>query len=253
MKMKHWAYIGMTLIEVNASLLGGARAAELTQNPLVYRQPAFTIFRYHLEAPWHKPVKLMAPVTVRLFSEQKVHSIWIKNTTGFVFSGQVLESPLRVEVKDGQLYVFHGQECQLTAPKLALSSMDDEAFEVTTRRGRSSRWTRGELRLRAAHDHLEVISQLDLEDYVSGILQGELGSLNLSPEVLKAQLIVARTYVLSMRGNRGHHGMIPRMVLPPLTGWPRRTFNSAVAGRIQSTRDPNRIKPIRSPTDTLAP
>src|SRR5882724_7772688 len=100
MKMKHWAYIGMALVEVNLSLLGGVRAAELTQNPLIYQQPpAFSYLRLRLETALHKPQKLASPVTVRLFSSQHLSAIWLKNTTGFVFSGRVIESPVLVAVK----------------------------------------------------------------------------------------------------------------------------------------------------------
>ena len=69
----------------------------------------------------------------------------------------------------------------------------------------SHKWTRGELTLRVVMEHLQVINRLELEDYVSGVVEGELGSLNLSPEVMKAQIVVARTYVLAMRGERHHH------------------------------------------------
>ncbi len=61
------------------------------------------------------------------------------------------------------------------------------------------------LAIRIVKDRIQLVNRLELEDYVSGIVEGELGSLNLSPEVLKAQIVVARTYVLSMRGER-HQG-----------------------------------------------
>src|SRR5258706_1805075 len=203
MNMKHWAYIGMALIDVNVSFLGGARAAELTQNPLAYPQPAFTYFRLKLGASWRKPEKLAAPVTVRLFEGQKLRSIRLKNPSGFLLSDQAIEGPVLITVKDGKLQVYRDEHFEFMAASLTVTSMDHQPYEVRTRQG-NHRLTRGELKLRVIKGHLLVVNRLGLEDYVSGILEGELGTLNLSPEVLKAQAVVARTYVLSMRGNRDH-------------------------------------------------
>jgi len=205
MKMRHWAYVGLALIAANALLLARLPAAELKQNPFIYREPAFTFWRFRMEMPWRKPVVLTAPVTIRLFSENKLTSVWLRNTSGFVFSGQAVESPLLIEIKDGVLNVYHNEVCELTGPQLRATAMDDKAFEMRTRQGSNHRWTRGEIQIRIRDGRLEIVNKLGLEDYVSGILEGELGSLVLNPEVLKAQLVVARSYVLSMRGNRGHN------------------------------------------------
>src|SRR5438477_128325 len=106
MKMKHWAYIGMALIDVNASMLGGVRAAELTQNPLVFRQPAFTFLRDQLGIPWLKPEKLDSPVTVRLFDGQRLGSIRLMNPTGFMLTDQAIEGPVLIKVRNGKLEVY---------------------------------------------------------------------------------------------------------------------------------------------------
>src|SRR5262249_12325116 len=46
----------------------------------------------------------------------------------------------------------------------------------------------------------------------------------------------------------GFHGNSPRMVSPPLTRSPTATFTAVPIGRNVSIRDPNRIKPNRSPS-----
>jgi SpoIID/LytB domain protein len=204
MKMKHWAYIGIALIDVNASLLGGLRAAELTQNQLIFHKPAFTFFHDQLGIPWLKPEKLASPVTVRLFEGQRLGSIRLMNPSGFLLTDQAVEGPVLIKVKDGKLEVYRDEHFEFMAFELTVTSQDHELYEVRTRQG-SHRLTRGELILSVKNDHLLVVNRLELEDYVSGILEGELGTLHLPAEVLKAQAVVARTYVLSMRGDR-HHG-----------------------------------------------
>src|SRR5437879_2548599 len=148
MKLKHWAYIGIAFIAANAFLLAGLPAAELRQNPFVYHEPAFTFMRFRMMLPWRKPVKLTAPVTIRLFSASRLKSIWLKNTSGFVFSGQAVESPVLIEIRDGMLNVFHKESFELSGSQLTAASMDGRPFEIRTRRGPSHRWTRGEVQIR---------------------------------------------------------------------------------------------------------
>ena len=102
------------------------------------------------------------------------------------------------------LSVYDQGRKKMTVSELDLQALTTTAFELKTRQG-AHKWTRGDLYIGVVKDHIQVVNRLGLEDYVSGILEGELGSLRLSPEVLKAQVIVARSYVLSMRGER-HHG-----------------------------------------------
>jgi stage II sporulation protein D len=49
---------------------------------------------------------------------------------------------------------------------------------------------------------LLAINYVDLEDYVAGVVEAEMGSRFL-PEALKAQAVAARTYVLHHRNSRG--------------------------------------------------
>ncbi len=205
MKMKHWAYIGMALIEVNASRLGGVRAAELVNKPPFYRAPGFGFLNFRFASYIKKPPKeLVSPVKVLLFSGQKIKLISLHNDSGFIVSGVSLQSPLTLMIQNGKLSVRQLRHIVFSANELGINSLDQRPYEVHAQSG-SRRWTRGELRVRTVAGHLQVINRLEIEDYVSGILEGELGSLNLNPEVLKAQAVVARTYVLSVRSGRHHH------------------------------------------------
>ena len=47
--------------------------------------------------------------------------------------------------------------------------------------------------------------------------------------------------------------MAASTLAPPLTRWPTFTRNSASAGRITSTRDPNLIRPMRWPRSSVSP
>ncbi len=205
MKMKHWAYIGMTLVEANATLLGGARAAELIYKPPFYRAPGFGFLNFQLGSSRKKPPKgFVSPVKVLLFSSQKIKSISLRNDAGFLVSGLVLQGPLSLVVQNGKLSVSQSGHTIFSAHEFAISPVDLRPYEVHAQSG-SRRWTRGELKVRMAGGRLQVVNRLEREDYVSGVLEGELGSLNLSPEILKAQIIVARTYVLSVRSGRHDH------------------------------------------------
>jgi len=57
---------------------------------------------------------------------------------------------------------------------------------------------RGELEFRHTSNAMQIINEVELEDYVSGILGGEVYS-DWHPEMLKAQAVAARSYVLYRR------------------------------------------------------
>ncbi len=61
---------------------------------------------------------------------------------------------------------------------------------------------RGELEFRSSSNRMQVINEVDLEDYVAGILGREIYP-DWHPEMLKAQAVVARTYALHQRAESG--------------------------------------------------
>jgi stage II sporulation protein D len=205
MKLNHWAHIGMTTIAMNALLLGGIRAEELTQEPPPLQAPGLEMLRGRLFSPRLQPPQpIVTPVTVHLFSEEQPKAVWLKSRSGFALSGHTIERIVFIRLLDGKLGVYSGRKFLFAADSLDVVALDDRPYEIRNRRG-AHRWTRGELKFRVVNSRMEIVNRLELEDYVSGILEGELGTLHLSPEVLKAQIVVARSYVLSMREVR-HHG-----------------------------------------------
>lgn len=64
---------------------------------------------------------------------------------------------------------------------------------------------RGTLAVHFQAGGAKVINHLGLEDYVRGVVGGEMGSMS-PPESLKAQAVIARTFVLANRGKHGKDG-----------------------------------------------
>ena len=200
MKMKHWAYIGAALIAVNASLLKVAWAFESRPVPF-FSGPVFQLLRYPLTEFWKQPLPtITAPVNIRLFAGQKLKKLWLKQAGGFMIVDHGKVGNLMISIKNQRLSVYQNRKYEMTADELTIYSTDSQAFELKTT-GKHE-WTSGEIHLSVVKGEIRVINRLAMEDYVSGVPEGELGSLNLNPEALKAQVIVARTYALSMRGGR---------------------------------------------------
>lgn len=86
-----------------------------------------------------------------------------------------IEGGLRVEAAQGGIL-------RLTAP------------------GKPPRAYLGALEIRVQRDHLVVVNELDLEDYLSCVVPAEMPP-SYRPEALKAQAVAARTYAVSRRGS----------------------------------------------------
>ncbi len=126
--MKHWAYIGVALILGNACLLGRARAAELAP---WYSLPEFRLFKMPLSMFWSKPQPvILAPVTVRLFSDQKLQALWVKHSTGFMVGDFKIQGNLFISIRDHKLSVFSGDHPEMTATSFILKPASDVPFEL---------------------------------------------------------------------------------------------------------------------------
>jgi len=68
-----------------------------------------------------------------------------------------------------------------------------------------ARTYRGTLRLAATGDSLQLINQVELEDYLRGVVPAEMPA-EFAPEALKAQVITARTYALVNRARHARDG-----------------------------------------------
>src|SRR5258708_17801315 len=205
MRIKHWTYFGVALIVANGLFLEHVRAAEIAPGQPFYRQFPFELLHFPMDGFWRKPLpEIVSPVRVRLFANQKCQALWLKAPTGFIVSGEILRGPLTISIQNQKLSVFKNGKREMIASRLVIRALNDCAFTIKTRSG-AAKWTRGEVALRVIKGHILAVNRLGMEDYVSGILEGELGTLDLSPDVLKAQIVVARSYVLSMRGEQHNH------------------------------------------------
>jgi stage II sporulation protein D len=205
MKMKLWTYGGVALILANACLFGGLRAAELIQNEPADNTPGLESLGARLIGRTHKPpLAIVSPVTVRLFEAEHLTTLGITSPSGFYIADQKMKGHLSIMLNDGKMQVFRGKHFEMSADQLQVTPADSSIFEIRTPRG-SHRWTRGELNLLVVKNRIVVVNRLELEDYVDGILEGELGTLHSNPELLKAQAVVARSYILAMRG-QNHPG-----------------------------------------------
>src|SRR5581483_4026721 len=110
-----------------------------------------------------------------------------------------------------RIHLAKGRDRWLT--RVSICPEEDVLVTLKTDR-RVSKETVGELDLRLVKGKLQVVNKVDLEDYLEGILEPELGTLDLSPEVLKAQIIAARSYVLAMKGEQ-HHGQGYELCVSP--------------------------------------
>lgn len=71
--------------------------------------------------------------------------------------------------------------------------------------GVKKRWYRGELIVRANNDTLVVINNLNIEEYIRGVVPSEMPS-KWNIEAHKAQAIAARSYAIANLGKRASHG-----------------------------------------------
>ncbi len=204
--MKHWAYIGLVLVLGQESLIGGARAAELMIPPDPTPSAKVLPLTDRIIRWWQKPPqrKVITPVVVRLFSTENTQNLWLKHPTGVLLSGRKVKGTIYFTHRDGKVHAFKGKRRLFAARQLKIIALDDQPLLLKNKQGVVKR-VLGQVRIGAVKGRLKIVNRTELEDYALGILEGELGSLRLNPELLKAQAVAARSYVLSMRNER-HRG-----------------------------------------------
>lgn len=200
MRVKHWAYIGLVLSLGHESMVSGVRAAELL--PVAGGAPISgpMSLQDRLHSFWQAPkARMEHPVSILLFGDEKLNSLWLQLDKPVLVNGRKMTGKLFLTVRGSRIFVFKGAHSSLNARQIKIVS--DTAFRLKSRSG-AAKWLRGVTRISLVGGRLQAIGQLDLEDYVTGVLEGELGSVQQNPELLKAQIVVARSYVLSMRKGR---------------------------------------------------
>ncbi len=107
-------------------------------------------------------------------------------------SGQVL-----IKLTNGQKISVNGSVTVIPKEKGAVITVDAP--------GRSSKQYRGSMEVSAKSGTLQLVSIIALEDYLTGVLAGEMPSF-FHAEALKAQAISARTYTLRGRSRHTSEG-----------------------------------------------
>ncbi|MBR1425535.1 SpoIID/LytB domain-containing protein [bacterium] len=99
----------------------------------------------------------------------------------------------KLAIKSGGHYYNLGTESVVAKP-------DVDGYIST-----KGKWYRGKLMLKVSNGKLTVINDVDLEDYLKGVLPSEMPS-SWEYEALKAQAIAARSYALANLGKQAKYG-----------------------------------------------
>lgn len=110
--------------------------------------------------------------------------------------------PATIEASSGQLLIklINGQKITANGPVTVVPN-DKSGFITVDAPGRSSKQYRGNVEITAKNGTLQLVSVITLEDYLIGVLAGEMPA-SFPGEALKAQAIAARTY--TVRGRSRH-------------------------------------------------
>ncbi len=110
--------------------------------------------------------------------------------------------PAAFDFNSGQVLVklINGQKISVDG-SVTVTPKDKGGFITVDAPGRSSKQYRGSLEISAKNGALQLVSIITLEDYLIGVLAGEMPAF-FPAEALKAQAIAARTYTI--RGRNRH-------------------------------------------------
>lgn len=125
-------------------------------------------------------------------------------------SGRTLSS-----VKCGEQVIFHrtpsgieftvGSNTSATASEVEIaSSSTDALISLDTSKNRPAQY-RGKIIVRAGESGLLLVNEVDIEDYLLGVLPSEMPA-GFKTEAVKAQAVAARTYVWAHRGRHEKQG-----------------------------------------------
>ena len=146
-------------------------------------------------------------VQVEIFSSFKMHTVklFFQNNYSVQYDEMASLCPVykqqfyQITVVDDSLVLLddgHGQT--IRSKKISFYSPDifKAQFSVVGLNGKKDRVYKGHLMIRAVQGYLKMINALDLDDYVCGVIEAEVGK-GRHPEFYKAQALLVRTYALS--------------------------------------------------------
>ncbi len=136
-------------------------------------------------------------VRVRLYGENPPLQIVLKSKGGLLIGKHRLEGSVTIAVQGKELWARSGRKKILQTSLLRVRALTGTPIEIGSPH-HPSRVTRGDLRITIKKGRLVIVDILDLESYVDGIVEPELGSLNLPIEAMKSQIISSRSYALAM-------------------------------------------------------
>jgi len=96
----------------------------------------------------------------------------------------------------------------------------------------------GVVRFSQGSEGLTVVNEVDLEDYVAGVVQGEAGHVG-TAQFLKAQAVLARTFALRNLGKHGDLGydLKDDVSSQVYMGYPTGRFADSILAAVRATRD----------------
>jgi stage II sporulation protein D len=118
------------------------------------------------------------------------------------FEEDKFEARLEVDSEEGKI-VLPANSCLRIIPN---SESENSLLKISLGKGGKPKRYRGVLEIRANKDFIPIlINELDLEDYLRGVLPAEIPQ-DFPAECLKAQAIIARTYALYSLGRHKSEG-----------------------------------------------
>lgn len=109
--------------------------------------------------------------------------------------------PYRIKSKGNYIQItLDGQDYRISSNKIIIKSTEADGLVYTKRK-----WYKGELVAVSSSNGLTIINEVDLENYIKGVVPSEMPS-RWNIEAHKAQAIAARSYAVSNLGKRGKYG-----------------------------------------------
>jgi stage II sporulation protein D len=144
-------------------------------------------------------------VRVRLFSGRTIGSLTIQGEAPLRSGERKFARKISLSARDGKLILSYADHPKEKMARLRISAYQKGVMKIRIASG-AARTTAGIIELRAVRNTIEVINVIDFERYAMGVVKPELGTLRLKADVLKAQLIAARSYLLTMRNRHKKQG-----------------------------------------------
>ncbi len=146
---------------------------------------------------------------IKIGLQTSVKEIGVGASTGAVITDAntnrnicVLEAMKGYEIrpyKNKMAIKYNGKFYKIDSDNIVLKTEQDGFVSV------KSKWYRGNLMIQNKGGQLTVINDVNIEDYIKGVLPSEMPS-GWETEALKAQAIAARSYALANLGKRAKDG-----------------------------------------------